>query len=84
MPCSLNQFEIMTTYEQTEKVETGLDVAIRAEDGRVIAWAYSEEMAKAICDGLNNFWRKSDGEPRCAGCEPLEANDEADSSAAAD
>jgi len=64
----------MTTYEQTEKVETGLDVAIKAEDGRVLAWTYSEEMAEVICDSLNNFWRKSGGEPRCAGCEPIEAN----------
>ena len=67
----------MITYEQTEKVETGLDVAIKSEDGRVIAWAYSEDMAKVICDGMNNFWRKSGGEPRCSGCEPLKAEQQA-------
>ncbi len=50
----------MTTYEQTEEVETGLDVAIKAEDGRIIAWAYSERMAKVICDALNYSEREKE------------------------
>ena len=61
----------MITFEQKEKVETGLDVAIKTHDGRIIAWTYSEEMAEDICDSMNNFWRKSNGDPRCAGCEPV-------------
>jgi len=44
----------MVTFEQTEKVETGLDVAIKAEDGRIIAWAYDIQMASEICHNLNN------------------------------
>lgn len=62
------------TFEQTEKVETGLDVAIKAEDGRVIAWAYNIKMASEICYRLNNAWRKSDGSIRCATCEPIPHN----------
>lgn len=58
----------MVTYEQTEKVETGLDVAILSEDGRVLAWTYSESMAKSIVDALNNFWRNGFGDPECSGC----------------
>ena len=52
----------MVTYEQAEKVETGLDVAIMSEDGRILAWAYSEDMAKSIVDALNNCGCK-DSEP---------------------
>jgi hypothetical protein len=66
----------MITYEQTEKVETGLDVAIKAEDGRVLAWAYSEDMAKVICDGLNYLWTKSDGTFRCSTCDTIQQNTE--------
>lgn len=43
----------MYTYEQTEKVETGLDVAIKDKDGVIIAWAYTKDCAMAICIALN-------------------------------
>ena len=61
----------MVTYEKTTKVESGLDIAIKGEHGGVIAWVYSEGMAKSICDSLNNFWRKSDGSARCSTCDPI-------------
>jgi len=64
----------MITFEQTEKVETGLDVAIKTEDGRIIAWAYSIKMASEICYTLNNSWRKSDGSIRCQSCDPVQHN----------
>ena len=47
----------MVTFEQTEKVSTGLDVAIKGDQGNVIAWTYSEDMARTIVDALNNFKR---------------------------
>lgn len=59
----------MVTVEQTEKVETGLDVAIKSEDGRVLAWCYSEDMAKIIVDGMNNYWRNGFGHSECSGCQ---------------
>jgi hypothetical protein len=51
----------MVTIEQTEKTETGLDVAIKAEDGRILAWTYSIEIGNTIAEALNNVWKKADG-----------------------
>ena len=45
----------MIYIEQTEKTETGLDVAIKAEYGGVLAWAYTEETAQLIADALNVY-----------------------------
>jgi hypothetical protein len=61
------------TYEQIRSTLDGLNFAIKADDGRVIAWAYSEGMAKDVCFSMNNLWTASDGTPRCSTCDPGEA-----------
>ena len=62
----------MVTVEQTERVETGLDVVVRGEHGGIIAWCYSVEAAQMIANALNNVWQDAYGKYGCSGCEPIE------------
>ena len=45
----------MFSCQQTDAVETGLDVAILDENGSVVAWAYSEDTAKKIVVASNGW-----------------------------
>lgn len=59
----------MFTVEATTPTPNGLDYAIKAEDNRIIAWAYSMDIALTIADCLTHFNRKCDGSPACSGCD---------------
>lgn len=41
------------TIEQTDRVSSGLDVAIHAPDGSIVAWVYNIDFAQKIIDALN-------------------------------
>lgn len=60
----------MVTVEQTEKTETGLDVVVKSDNGKIIAWCYSLSSAQMIANALNNVWQDVDGSFRCSGCLP--------------
>lgn len=59
----------MVTFEQTENTDTGLDVAIKSEDGRILAWTYSLDLGRQIAWAMNNVWSDSEGAARCSSCD---------------
>lgn len=67
----------MVTVMQTEKTETGLDVAIVADHGGIVAWTYDVTIANKIAWAMNNVWTDSEGNARCSGCDPLPPNNPA-------
>ena len=62
---------IMVTIEQTEHVESGLDVVVRGEHGGIICWCYDMASAEMIANAMNNVWKDADGNYGCSGCEPV-------------
>lgn len=62
----------MVIVEQTEKVESGLDVVVRGEHGGIICWCYSMRSAEMIAKHLNNSWQDAYGNWGCSGCEPVD------------
>lgn len=62
----------MVIAEQTEATETGLDVAIKVDDGtpegRVVAWTYNMEIGRKIADAMSNFNRDGNGDIACQKC----------------